>query len=711
MSGQHLDRVLPQACAPPCRAGGEDPVQVVRHVLEFRVLGTLSCYEAASGSAPTCMCAGQRRVPLPSPDVCGWVGVFGAAESKEGVRQAADTLASRGPDGSGERVIAGAPLPVAMAHRRLAILDPSPAGAQPMHDAERGLSVVYNGEIYNSPELRRGLQAAGARFSSGTDTEVLLRGWAEWGDDVLGRIEGIFSFALVDERRGRVLMARDRLGVKPLYWAQYDGAVIAGSAPRAILALRPELGRDVDRTALAQYLTLLWVPHPRTPWDGVKKLPPGSALSLDGRRLRQWRYWSPPERTGEPIEAEELRDALERATARQLLSDVPVGLLLSGGLDSTLLLQLMARHYAGPELHALTAGYDPRAQRLEISPDDARYAVLAASEHPGVSLTSVVVDADPADDVDALSSHFDDPVADPAAISLYRLARSSRTKVLLSGVGGEELFAGYPRHLALGKARLAARLPVPARRTIGSLAPLLHGGKPGPLYGPRRNSQKLARAMSDRRPLHYWRLMAQLTADEVEALVPGAVDDAFDELDAQSPPLAAATLGEALRFDLDQFLPNLNLAYVDKAAMAASVEVRVPLLDEEVAAMATRADPACLVDGGRSKLPLREAARGLVPQAVIDRPKSGFGGPARWWFRGQGRSSLAERVEALGQTGLVEPSAALAVLDTAVRGRSDAALAAWALVCLQAWHDRHRQSGASEGAPVAAHLSEARPSP
>ncbi len=628
--------------------------------------------------------------------MCGWVGVFGATEGEVALRKAAHTLAARGPDGSGERVAEG-PLPIAMAHQRLAILDPSPAGAQPMHDAERGVSVVYNGEIYNSPELRRDLKARGVRFRSGTDTEVLLLGWAEWGDDVLLRIEGIFSFALVDERRGRVLMARDRLGVKPLYWGRHGGSVVAGSAPRAILALRPELGRHVDRTALAQYLTLLWVPHPRTPWQGIKKLPPGSALSFDGERLHEWRYWSPPEPTDQAIDPAELRDCLERATARQLLSDVPVGLLLSGGLDSTLLLAFMARHYRGPELHALTAGYDAAAQRLEISPDDARFARLAASGHPDVSLTTVVLDGEPGDDLDVLSAHFDDPVADPAAITLYRLARSSRTKVLLSGVGGEELFAGYPRHMALDRARQAAKLPLPVRRTMATASTLLLGGKPGPLYAARRNAQKLARAVGDRRPAHYWRLVAQLSEAEAEALVPGAAEHAFDELDAQSPALAHATLGAALRFDQLQFLPNLNLAYVDKAAMAASVEVRVPLLDEEVVTRATSAGPVSFLDGRRSKVPLREAARGLVPAAIIDRPKSGFGGPARSWFRGKGSSLLAERIEALGSTGLVEPSAALAVFETAASGRSDAALAAWALVCLQAWQAEHGRPAAPGG--------------
>ena len=622
--------------------------------------------------------------------MCGWVAVVGAVESEVALRRAAGTLASRGPDGSGERVVEHGPLPVALGHRRLAILDPTPAGAQPMHDEQRGVSVVYNGELYNSPELRRELEARGARFRSGTDTEVLLRGWSEWGDDVLGRIEGIFSFALVDERRGRALLARDRLGVKPLYWAKEGDVVTAASAPRAILALRPHLRGQLDSVALAQFLTLLWVPHPRTPWSGIRKLPPGSAIAVEGRRVRQWRYWSPPERGDRPLDPVELRQRLEAATARQLLSDVPVGLLLSGGLDSTVLLAFMARHHAGPELPALTAGYDPSSQRLEIAPDDTIYARLAAAQHPQVALTQVEIGGEVGADLDLLSFHFDDPVADPAAVTLYRLVRAGGTKVLLSGVGGEELLAGYPRHLGLATAKRVATLPAPARRAMGTLAPALLGGRPGPLYGPRRNAQKLARAVGDGRPPHYWRLLAQLTLAELDALRPGGgAGEAFDELDGQSPPLASTTLAGALDFDLGQFLPNLNLAYVDRAAMAGSVEVRVPLLDEAVVDAACSSDPASLLVGGVGKAPLREAARGLVPQAIVDRPKSGFGGPARSWFRDHRDSSLRARVDALADTGLVERRAARSVVDAAATGRADLALAAWALVCLQAWHETH----------------------
>jgi asparagine synthase (glutamine-hydrolysing) len=623
--------------------------------------------------------------------MCGWVGAFGAEVPLDALHRAGDTLATRGPDAFAERAVGadGARWPFGVAHRRLSIIDLSPTGAQPMVDDERGVTLVYNGELYNSPGLRVELQAKGHRFRGTSDTEVLLRGWIEWGDAVLDRIEGIFSFALVDQRDGRALLARDRLGVKPLYWAVHDGVLYAGSAPRALIALQPALARAHDRVAMAQFLTLLWIPHPRTPWAAIHKLPPAHALSFDGTTTRSWSYWAPPAAGARALAGDELLTTIRAATDRQLLSDVPVGLLFSGGLDSTILLELMTQHYGDAELAALTAGFDATSQKLEMVPDDTRYAREVAAAMPEVQLTEVEIDLDAERDLDALSPFFDDPVADPAAITLHRLCQASPHKVLLSGVGGEELWAGYPRHGNLGVARRAAALPQGLRRALVVGSPALLGATPGPAYARRRNVQKLVRAVGDQRPPHYWRMMAQLTFDELASLVPGAANRAYDELDAQTTPLRATSLADALAFDRAQFLPNLNLAYVDKASMATSVEVRVPLLDEVVVRPTYGAAADSFIVDGTTKVPLRTAARGVVPDAIIDRPKSGFGGPARAWFQGAPGDRLGERIDALADAGLVSRRAGRKIHRTAASGRADVALAAWALVCLQSWHEHH----------------------
>jgi asparagine synthase (glutamine-hydrolysing) len=622
--------------------------------------------------------------------MCGWAGIFGQPTSATRLEAAAHRLASRGPDGEGTRELSG-PLVGGVAHRRLAILDPSTAGAQPMHDPDRGLTVVYNGEIYNSPQLRDELVRGGARFRSTSDTEVLLEGWARWGDSVLDRIEGMFSFALVDEAKGRVLLARDRLGIKPLYWS-FDGEVlVAGSAPRALLCLRPELGDRIDRVALAQFLTLLWIPHPRTPWSAVQKLPPATALSLEGGRLHRWRYWEQAGPTEEDLSPVRLLESLREATDRQLLSDVPLGLLFSGGLDSTVILQLLRARGDHGAIHALAAGYSSADQRHETVPDDLAFA-RSFGHATDVALTEVLVGGDAIDDLDDLAFHFDDPVADPAALTLHRLCRASDRKVLLSGVGGEELFAGYPRHTALATARFAARTPWSVRWLAAQGSSLLHGGRAGAFHGLRRNTQKLLRSTARPSP-SYWQMMSHLTFEELSALMPDVAGQAFDELDSLSSPLRQARLPDALAFDRDQFLPNLNLAYVDRASMANGVEIRVPFLDEVVVGPVFRSPPASFVDGGLGKVPLRAAARGTVPDRVIDRPKTGFGAPIRSWFQADDSARLRERMQHVADTGLVAEEGVARIYAGARSGRTDAALPAWALVCLAVWQQAHGSRG------------------
>jgi asparagine synthase (glutamine-hydrolysing) len=629
--------------------------------------------------------------------MCGWAGIFGDAVGDDRLRAAGDAVATRGPDDSGVHQLTG-PMPGGLAHRRLSIIDLTHHGAQPMVDDEAGIALAYNGEIYNSPALRDELRSLGMSFRSHSDTEVLLRGWQAWGDQVLERIEGIFSFALVDERRGRVLLARDRLGVKPLYWGLDGDTLVAGSTPRALLALRPTLGDQLDHLALGQYLTLLWIPHPRTPWARIHKLEPGRALAFEAGAVSLSTYWSAPpvmaNRGAADLDPPGLAGGVCAATRAQLLSDVPVGMLFSGGLDSTLLLSCMVRdrESGAPPVAALTAGYDAASQQLEMVPDDLEFARQVARSDGRIDLTEVEISGEPRRALDALTAlapHFDDPVADPAALTLWHLCRASPTKVLLSGVGGEELFAGYPRHLALATARRAATAPFAARRALAAGASQLRGGRSGPGYGLRRNVQKLARAIGDCPTPHYWRMMSQLTTAELDTLMPGAAIAAHEALDALSTPLADTSLGDALRFDRSQFLPNLNLAYVDRASMASGIEVRVPLLDERLVETVFATDPTHLVDHGVGKVPLRRAARGLVPDPVIDRAKTGFGGPVRQWMRGPDSADIQERIEASADAGLVTRAGARRIYADASTGRVDSALAAWALACLGAWHDAH----------------------
>jgi asparagine synthase (glutamine-hydrolysing) len=614
--------------------------------------------------------------------MCGWVGRFGQPTEEHLVRQAMSLMRTRGPDASGLSIGGEGAGSYALGHQRLAILDTTECGAQPMRLAERGVSIVYNGEIYNSPALRLELQAAGERFVGTSDTEVLLRGWAVWGDAVVDRIEGIFSFALLDEARRRVFLARDRLGTKPLYWTFEHGVLSAGSTPSAVLAVDPSVPRTLDRIALAQYLTLLWIPHPRTPWRAVHKLPPGHSLTFENGSVRVARYWSPTGAEASGDEELDLGASIETAVVRQLLSDVPVGVLLSGGLDSSLIAAIVdaASDTAVP---ALGAGYAASAREFETMPDDLSFARLVAQGLPGLAFEESIINAGDWSAVDDLAPHFDDPVADPAALTLYALCRTSPTKVLLSGVGAEELLAGYPRHAALRSLRLFSRTPRGVIAIANGLGRRMSGMKAGPGYALRRHLQRASRAVTSDRVPFYWAATSYLTPQELHGLMPDVAHEAMAELDAMCTPMRDTDLRSALEFDITQFLPNLNLAYADKASMAASIELRVPLLDELVVSSVRQLPVETLIANGVGKMPLREVSQQFVPQTILDRPKAGFGAPVRSWLRGPGEDEL--RARALSNGDLVDQAGAGRLYDDFVRRDVDVSLAIWALVSLDAW--------------------------
>jgi asparagine synthase (glutamine-hydrolysing) len=620
--------------------------------------------------------------------MCGWVGIFGRTVCLEDLKRAGNLLNSRGPDGSGEVLFHGKPYG-GLSHRRLAILDTSELGSQPMYDPKEQVTVAYNGEIYNSPSLREELISKGIRFTSRSDTEVILRGWIYWGDKILEKLEGMFSFAIVNEKTGKVLLARDRFGIKPLYWALDKDTLFAASAPRAILKLFAKARTDLDMIAIGQFLTLLWIPHPRTPWNKIKKLEPGFAISFEDGLLKKWQFTKIQNYGSSEIDLIELLHGLQNATQRQLLSDVPVGILLSGGIDSTMLLSIVANELNINKIPAVAAGYSREAQSLEITPDDLYFASLAANTYPNVDLNTLVLPSSIMSEFKDLSFYFDDPVADPAAITMYRLALASPTKVLLSGVGVEEFFASYPRHSVLKLARSFSNQNSNIRALLGYLSKTLYGGKPGPLYSKRRNIQKLLRSVSDYRTPFYWRLMSQLTYSELYKLMPDYAAAAFDELDSMTTPLGSTSLADALEFDQSQFLPNLNLAYVDKASMAAGIEIRVPFLDETFINIAKSGNPNDLIVNGITKAPLRNAAKYSVPNEIIDRSKSGFGGPVRSWVKELTKSEILEKVNSITNTELVAKDTVLKLFKNANSGQLDSSLAIWSLVCLEAWHSTH----------------------
>lgn len=624
--------------------------------------------------------------------MCGICGIVGAVDERE-LEVMTDSMAHRGPDGRGVRTFDG-DLPAGLGHRRLAILDPTPAGAQPMAFEDRWW-ITYNGEIYNFPELRQELEAAGERFRTNCDTELLLRLYALEGPAMLSRLNGIYAFAVWDDEEKRLFVARDRMGVKPLYYVDLPGTFAFASELRALL---PLLGSaQLDPAGLADYLTFLWVPAPRTAFEQVNKLPPGHYAFVDRTGVRIEQFWDlrfSPDNSTEDEWAERVGESVERAVRRQLLSDRPVGSFLSGGIDSSAIVSAMAGTGARPRTY--TIGFKPEDLREEIIPDDVVHSRRVARDL-STNHHEIMLEADVLDLLPKAVWHLEEPVADPAAISTYLICREAgRTMpVMLSGVGGDEVFAGYPRHLAWRISRLFDALPPSALGQLERVAAPI--GRPGPagrLRGPRRNLWKYMRASGLEPHERYLSYLTYYPQDELGALLTPAVQEQITGHDPRSrhrAHLARATgfepLSQLLYLDAKTFLPNLNLTYTDKMAMAASVEVRVPLLDDDLVAMTCRIPAALKLRHGRRKHIFKRSQEGRLPRQVIHRPKAGFGAPIRSWLV----KDLSPMIEDLlsestiRERGLVEPEVVARLHRANMAGEADYSLQIYALLCLELW--------------------------
>jgi asparagine synthase (glutamine-hydrolysing) len=625
--------------------------------------------------------------------ICGFVG-----RSDLGlVREMTATLAHRGPDGSGERLFEardGRPA-AALGHRRLSIIDTSERGAQPMPYANGRYWITYNGELYNYRELREGLLADGFRFESESDTEVLLALYARDGAASLDRLNGIFAFAIWDDERGEVFLARDRLGVKPLYHSQHGGVLYFASEVKSLLRALP--APRLRHEAVADYLTFLWVPDPETLFEGVSKLPPGHFARFDGKRLDVRQYWDlsfAPEERPEAVWATELRETLQASVRRQMVSDVPLGSFLSGGLDSSAIVAEMTA--AAGKVTTYTIGFSPEDLRHEIVPDDIKYARQVGKLF-GVDYHEQILEPNVVDLLPKLVWHLDEPVADPAAITTFLICSAARERltVILSGMGGEEMFAGYSRYSA---ARLGGIADVVPQRVRRSLREFFEGrltlGRPGRLRGPRRNLMKLMRGIDAVPQDRYLTYVSYYRPEEVRRVLSGDLRaaanghdpfryhrDYFDRVRDEH------WLNQILYVDAKTFLPCLNLTYTDKMSMAASTEVRVPILDDEVVALAGRIPPALKLKGLKRKYILKKSMEPVLPKEIIWRPKAGFGAPVRAWLVNELAPMVDEVLSPanVAARGLFDPQEVRRLVEANRAGTEDNALRIWALLTLELW--------------------------
>jgi len=630
--------------------------------------------------------------------MCGIAGIWGEA-NEDLIRRMTETIAHRGPDDAGVKVFKDSHQAVSLGHRRLSIIDLSSAGHQPMANEDETIWVILNGEIYNFPALREQLLAAGHRFRSRTDTEVLLHGYEQWGIEFVNKLNGIFAFALWDSVRQQLHLVRDRYGVKPLYYSQHEGRVLFGSEIKSLLC-DPNLSREIDREALLAYVRFRYCPEPLTLLKHVRKVQPGHVMTfapggVSASCFYELDFGQSEGAPSEEVLVRKLRELLVQTVRRQMISDVPVGLFLSGGVDSGGLLA-MARSFNPEPLKTFTIGFRRKDQRFEGQPDDVRYARELAqmfkTDHREIILEPRIVDLLP-----RVIWHLDDPIADPAAITSYLICQAAREqgiKVLLSGQGGDEVFCGYPWHLAVQLARYYDRMPKSVRGVLESWLGKLPAAKGGPMTATFRRLRKFNHSAS----LGFEDRLIGFLSYAYEDNLDGLFGERYTHLIAAGAPQRAHCellrkskswhyINRMLHLDMGTFLPSLNLTYTDKTSMAFGVEVRVPYIDNEVVDFMTKVPPELKMRGTVRKYLMKEALRGLLPPDILRRKKAGFGAPIRTWIV----SDLKEMIDDLlseknvRRRGFFDPIYVRGLIQDNKAGRHDYNYLIYILLSFELW--------------------------
>ena len=633
--------------------------------------------------------------------MCGFVGFVGIFELPE-LRAGLRSIAHRGPDDEGYWVEANSH--VGLGHVRLSILDLSPLGHQPMLSADGHVVIAFNGEIFNFKELRAELEEKGHIFRSHSDTEVLLNLYLAEGDAMLPRLNGMFSFAIWDARRNAMFIARDDMGVKPLYYSVTQQGVAFASELKALLCFSSVRCR-IDPAALRDYLTYLWAPAPRTLLRDVSKLEPGSAMWIAGEKITRVWKWAVPVALQRivPIADDDaiakVREAVRTAVHRQMVADVPVGAFLSGGLDSSAVVAFAREAAPDTRLQCFTIAMDSKGEHQEGMVSDLPYARTVA-KHLGVDLHVVQAGPEMADELERMVWHLDEPQADPAPLNVLfisRLARKHGIKVLLSGAGGDDIFTGYRRHYALQNERYWSWMPRWLRLQVAAAAQYL----PTNLTATRRARKALQYAglEGDARIASYFRWLDDAW---IERLLTPELREASRHKDSMAMSLvklpdSVPPLNRMLQLECQHFLADHNLNYTDKMSMAAGVEVRVPLLDPDLVRLAFSLPLDLKQRGSKGKWVFTEAMRGILPDEILHRPKTGFGAPLRAWIHGPLKTLLHDTLSraALRRRGLFDPAGVQQLIAADASGRVDGAYALLSLLCIELWCQRFLDAGAS----------------
>jgi asparagine synthase (glutamine-hydrolysing) len=605
-------------------------------------------------------------------------------------------LAHRGPDADGFYLSSG----IGLGHRRLSIIDLS-TGDQPLANEDGTVWVVFNGEIYNFAELRAELERSGHQFKTHTDTEVIVHGYEQWGDRLMDRFRGMFAFALWDERRRRLLLVRDRLGIKPLFYCVTASGLTFGSEIKALLQ-DPDVPRDLCAESIDAYLTLQYVPGPRTIYRDIWKLPPGHLLSAEQGRVTVRRYWDltftgKGDASREEEYLERLDDLVRESVKIRLLSDVPLGAFLSGGIDSSLVVASMVESSDSTVLTS-SVGFDHQGfDELEHAREVAR--------HLGCQMHEKVVSPCVADLLPRLAWHLDEPFADSSAVPTYYVSAVARERVTvaLSGDGGDELWAGYARHRV-------ERWEAMARRWLGSLGGRFAGrvGAHVPLRVKGARSLRHL-ALSPAEACARKHAYGQFEPGSRPALYTPDFSDAVRDSD----PFAGfrlAYLGcpsddpldRALYVDVKTYLVDDILTKVDKMSMAVALEARVPLLDHKLLEFAATVPVALKLKNGRSKYLLRRLLERRVPRSIVDRPKHGFEAPIGEWLRGPLAPMVDDLLDRrLASRGIFDRQTITRFWREHRSGLRDHRHRLWSVVMLELWFRQFVDGGAHRAAAAA----------
>lgn len=604
-----------------------------------------------------------------------------------------DVIRHRGPDDQGTMVAGRA----ALGMRRLSIIDVA-GGHQPIFNETGRISIVFNGEIYNFQELTDDLKRRGHTFQTNSDTEAIVHAYEEFGLDCVQRLRGMFGLAIWDADKQSLFLARDRIGKKPLYYTLTRGGdLVFGSEMKSLLE-HPGVERDVDPRALDAYLSFGYVPDPWSIFRGIHKLAPGHLLTFGNGDVSVKEYWDFPfaavEEKPESAYLDDLKVLLDEAVRIRLISEVPLGAFLSGGVDSSTIVGLMARHSTRP-VKTFSIGF------AEDSYNELKYARLAA-KHFATDHHEFIVTPEICDVVDELAWHFDEPFADSSAIPTYMVSKLARdhVTVVLSGDGGDELFAGYTRYQVDQRRARMGRLPRPIRE--GVLRPLsahLPHGAWGRNYLRNVSLDPLDRYIDNISQFTELNKQSLYTREFRTTLrSAGGISgtDLFHQTAARIQ--TGSSLDPLLYLDSKTYLPGDILTKVDRMSMAVSLEARAPLLDHKLVEFVTRIPPSLKLHGGAAKHLLKQAVRGLVPDEILDRPKQGFGVPVQEWINRQLKDRIRETLteRRTVERGIVRPEYVKLLLDEHGRGRRDHSAPLWSLLMLELWYRTFSDARAGE---------------